>query len=39
MGIVIDQVSSKNRIKKLPHEFKSWVNVVGSRALDENHFV
>jgi hypothetical protein len=39
MGIVIGQVSSKNWIKKLPHELKNWVDVVGSRALQENHFV
>jgi hypothetical protein len=39
MGIVVGQVSSKNWIKKLSHESKNWGDVVGSRALHENHFV
>jgi hypothetical protein len=39
MGIVLGQVSLKNWIKKLPHEFKNWVDVVGSRAFHENHFI
>jgi hypothetical protein len=39
MGVVIGQVYSNNWIKKLLHDFKNWVDVVGSRALHDNHFV
>jgi hypothetical protein len=33
VGIVIGQVSSKNWIKKLPHESKNWVDVKASHSI------